>query len=94
MIPHLVLVIDVLTILPWIEFEGPVTEPTLNCAIELHRVLWYHDEAFFVVGLVHRLVFEDDYAAQVLLHAVTNMDDVIRLVEVGELPFDFVSGTA
>ena len=30
MIPHLVLVFDILTILPGIEIEGPVTESTLH----------------------------------------------------------------
>ena len=38
MITYFFFVYNILTILPWIEFEWPMTESTIHCAIEFHRL--------------------------------------------------------
>ena len=67
MISHFVLVLDILSILAWIIFEGTMTEATLHCSIELHCVLWCHDESLVVVVVIHCLLLELDHAVDELL---------------------------
>ena len=57
-IPHFVLVSDILTILPWILLEGSMTESTVHCAIEFDVVLGGHYDAFVVILIVERLHLE------------------------------------
>ena len=93
MIPHFVLVFDILPALPWIIFEGPVTESTLHWAIEFRRVLGRYDETFVVVVIVDRLL-QLPHAADELLDAIRSIDDAIRFEEGGEVTLDFVSHSA
>ena len=93
-ITHLVLVFDIFSVLPGIEFEGHMTESRLHCVIKFRPVLWCHDEAFVIVVIIDRLLLELGHAADELLHAIRSMDYAIRFVECGEVTLDFVSHSA
>ena len=94
MVPHFVLVLDLLSLLAWIIFEGPVTESTIHCASELDGVLWCHDKSFVVVAVVHCLLLKLDRAVYELLHTVGSVDHTIRFVVLGEVTLYFVSNSA
>ena len=94
MIPHLVLVLYILSILPGIEFEGPVTDAALHCGIEFRRVLWCHDESLVIGVVFDGNLLELAHATDELLHAIRSMDDAIRFVEFGEVALDFLAHSA
>ena len=94
MIPHFVLVLDILSILSWIIFEGPMTETIFHCAIVIIDVLWCHDESFVVVVVIECLLFELDHGVYELLYAIRTIDHTIRFIELRDVCLYIVSNCA
>ena len=83
-IPHFIIVFDILSVLPLIIFEGALSEGALHCAIEFHLVLVCPEESVIIVVVIGRLLLELAHSLDELLHTVRAMDDAIWVVEVGK----------
>ena len=72
---HLILLFYILSIIPWIIFEGSMTAGALHFWTEHYRVLACHYEAFIIDITVIPLVLKLDHYAGESLKTVDSMDD-------------------
>ena len=71
-----------------------MTDAKLHCSIEIHRVTRCRSESFFILLIVHCLLFELGHTAHEDFHTVRAMEDAIRFIEVAEKALDLITQSA